>query len=67
MYQVSCLFHGCRVLRLCHFPGRRRLDYAELLGVYRNCVCKAGLHYWLNLGAGIVELATDTEAHRYYA
>jgi hypothetical protein len=38
----------------------------QLLGVYRNCVCKAGLRYWLNTAGGIVGLATDTEEHRYW-
>jgi len=36
----------------------------QLLGVYRNCICKAGLRYWLNTAGGTVNLASDTQAHR---
>jgi hypothetical protein len=36
----------------------------QLVGVYRNCVCKAGLRYWLNHAGGVVELATDTKVDR---
>jgi hypothetical protein len=36
----------------------------QLVGVYRNCVCKAGLRYWLNPANGIVELALDTQSDR---
>ncbi|PVH75480.1 hypothetical protein DL98DRAFT_658059 [Cadophora sp. DSE1049] len=39
----------------------------QLLGVYRNCICKAGLGHWLNSRGGIVSLATDTAEHRDYA
>jgi len=39
----------------------------QLLGVYRNCVCKAGLGNWLLSRDGIVSLATDTAEHRDYA
>jgi hypothetical protein len=36
----------------------------QLLGVYRNCICKAGLKYWLNTAGVMVELAVDTQDHR---
>jgi hypothetical protein len=36
----------------------------QLVGVYRNCVCKAGVRYWLNPIGGVVELATDTQVDR---
>ena len=35
----------------------------QLLGVYRNCLCKAGLRYAMRKG-GIVPLATNTQGHR---
>jgi hypothetical protein len=36
----------------------------QLAGVYRNCVCKAGLRYLVNHAGGTVELATDTQLDR---
>jgi hypothetical protein len=36
----------------------------QLVGVYRNCVCKAGIRFWLNHAGGVVELATDTQFDR---
>ncbi|KAH8676581.1 hypothetical protein BGZ60DRAFT_562231 [Tricladium varicosporioides] len=36
----------------------------QLLGVYRNCICKAGLRYWVHHEGGVVDLAPDTQAHR---
>ncbi|KAH9219916.1 hypothetical protein DL95DRAFT_443019 [Leptodontidium sp. 2 PMI_412] len=39
----------------------------QLLGVYRNCICKAGLGHWINTRGGVVSLATDTADHRDYA
>jgi hypothetical protein len=32
----------------------------QLAGVYRNCVCTAGLKYAINYTHGVVDLATDT-------
>ena len=34
----------------------------QLLGVYRNCICNAGLKYAFNYAGDMVELATDTQA-----
>jgi hypothetical protein len=36
----------------------------QLAGVYRNCVCKAGLRYLVHHAGGTVELATDTQLDR---
>lgn len=36
----------------------------QLVGVYRNCICKAGLRYLVHHADGTVELATDTQLDR---
>jgi hypothetical protein len=36
----------------------------QLLGVYRNCICRAGLRFLVHRASGVVELATDTLEHR---
>jgi hypothetical protein len=36
----------------------------QLVGVYRNCICKAGLRYLVHHAGGTVELATDTQIDR---
>ena len=38
----------------------------QLVGVYRNCLCNAGLKYMISNRRylGVVQLATDTEEHR---
>ncbi|KAF8858434.1 hypothetical protein BDZ45DRAFT_802567 [Acephala macrosclerotiorum] len=36
----------------------------QLLGVYRNCICKAGLKFWLNQARGVVVLSSDTQEDR---
>jgi hypothetical protein len=36
----------------------------QLVGVYRNCICKAGLRFLINHDKGTVELATDTAEAR---
>ena len=36
----------------------------QLVGVYRNCICKAGLRFLINHDKGAVELATDTAEDR---
>ena len=36
----------------------------QLAGVYRNCICIAGLRYAFNYNGGRVDLATDTQQDR---
>jgi hypothetical protein len=36
----------------------------QLLGVYRNCICIAGIMYAFNYNGGVVDLATDTKEDR---
>lgn len=36
----------------------------QLAGVYRNCICIAGLKYAFNYNGGRVDLATDTQQNR---
>lgn len=36
----------------------------QLAGVYRNCICEAGLKYAFNYTGGLVDLATDTQQDR---
>ena len=36
----------------------------QLVGIYRNCICQAGLRYVFNYDGGIVQLASDTQQNR---
>jgi hypothetical protein len=38
--------------------------FMQLVGIYRNCICTAGIKYAFNFAEGIVDLASDTQKNR---
>ncbi|RYP33980.1 hypothetical protein DL767_004501 [Monosporascus sp. MG133] len=65
LWTITGLYHLVGIISLCVTIAGTVM---QLLGVYRNCVCKAGLYYGLpttrDRSGAIVKLSTDTQRDR---
>jgi hypothetical protein len=68
LWGVTGMYYFVGILAFCITLGGTIM---QLVGVYRNCICKAGLYYGLpttrNRSNARVKLSTDTEADRMAA